>query len=267
MRLTAVLSLETNTPVPVPCVFMLHPSNGPGQLIESDELQTSRDLPLSEYEDVYGNRCLRVVIPAGPFSLESRIMADCVEGIEVDPEADFTLMENIPDDVLLFLLPSRYCEADRLGERARVLVEGCIPGYAQVETIRRWIHDHFVYAYGTTNSSTSAIDVLSSLTGVCRDYAHTGIALCRSLDIPARMVVGYLYDLKPMDLHAWWEAFVGGRWYSFDATQASPRGGRIVVAYGRDAADVAIATYFQDIVLTRLTVRVGASDLAGERHR
>jgi len=256
MRLTAVLSLKTNTPVPVPCVFMLHPSNGPGQLIESDELGTSGDLPLSEYEDVYGNRCLRVVIPAGPFSLESRITVDCAEEIDVDSAAEFTLMENIPDEVLLFLLPSRYCEADRLGMFARGLVEGYMPGYTQVDAIRQWIHDHFVYAYGVTNSSSSAMDVLSSLTGVCRDYAHVGIALCRSLDIPARMVVGYLYDLKPMDLHAWFEAFVGGRWYTFDATQAGPRGGRIVVAYGRDAADVAIATYFQDIMLTGLVVSV-----------
>jgi transglutaminase-like putative cysteine protease len=165
-------------------------------------------------------------------------------------------MEELPDTVLQFLLPSRYCEADQLGNKAWEIVKVASPGYAQVEIIRQWIHDHFQYAYGTTNGSTSAVDVIATGKGVCRDYAHTGIALCRSLDIPARMVVGYLYDLHPMDMHAWFQAYVGGRWFTFDATQTEPRGNRIVIAYGKDAADVAIATYFTNMMPMQVTVNV-----------
>jgi transglutaminase-like putative cysteine protease len=258
MRLTANLLVETNAPVDIPCVLMLQPRSGEGQIIVLDELNTSHPYPLKEYLDIYGNRCLRTVIPAGPFRLENRIIADCVDEIAVDGSAPFVLMEDIPDETLLYLLPSRYCEADLFGEKAREIVGSVAPGYQQVEKIRQFIFDRFEYAYGTTDSSSSAKDVLSSLKGVCRDYAHAGITLCRSLDIPARMVVGYLYDLKPMDFHAWFEAFVGDRWYTFDATQEAPRGNRIVVARGRDAADVAIATYFTDIGLTRLNVSVSA---------
>ena len=258
MRLTATLLMETDAAVPVPCILMLHPQNGEGQLIEGNEWQTSVPCPQREYVDVYGNRCLRTIIPAGPFRLESRIIANCADEIDVDPTAGFTLMDDLPDDVLQFILPSRYCQADLLGEKAREIVKDATPGYAQVATIRQWIYDGFEYAYGTTDSSTSAMEVIASRKGVCRDYAHAGIALCRSLDIPARMVVGYLYQLDPMDLHAWFQAYVGGSWFTFDATQARPRGNRIVIAYGKDAADVAIATYFIDIGLKQLKVSVQA---------
>jgi transglutaminase-like putative cysteine protease len=258
MRLIATLLLETNAMTSVPCTLMLHPQSGDGQIIEGNELRTSVPCPQKEYVDVYGNLCLRTIIPAGPFRLESRIIAYCTDEIDVDPSAGFTPMEELPDNVLQFLLPSRYCEADLLGDKAWEIVKDATPGYAQVEVIRQWIHDHFEYAYGTTNSSTSAKDAIASGKGVCRDYAHVGIALCRSLDIPARMVVGYLYDLNPMDLHAWFQAYVGGRWFTFDATQTWPRGNRIIIAYGKDAADVAIATYFANINLTHLSVNVYA---------
>jgi transglutaminase-like putative cysteine protease len=258
MHLAATLLLETDATTAVPCILMLHPQSGDGQIIEVNELKTSVPCPRREYVDVYGNLCLRTIIPAGPFRLESRIIASCADEIAVDPSAGFTPMEEIPDQVLQFLLPSRYCEADQLGNKAWEIVAAAAPGYAQVEAIRQWIHDHFEYAYGTTNSSTSAADVIASGKGVCRDYAHAGIALCRSLDIPARMVVGYLYDLNPMDLHAWWQAYIGGQWFTFDATQTAPRGNRIVIAYGKDAADVAIATYFANMMQMQIRVNVQA---------
>src|SRR5258708_3732356 len=258
MRLAATLLLETDSDYSIPCILMLHPKSGDGQVIEGIELQMAAPCPRKEYVDVYGNLCLRTVLPAGPFWLESRIVASCADEIAVDPSAGFTHMEELPDNVLQFLLPSRYCESDQLGYKAWEIVKNAAPGYTQVEMIRQWIHDHFEYAYGTTDSSTSAKDVIASGKGVCRDYAHAGIALCRSLDIPARMVVGYLYDLDPMDLHAWFQAYVGGRWFTFDATQTQPRGNRIVVAYGKDAADVAIATYFTNMRLTQLKVNVQA---------
>ena len=259
MRLTADLLLETNASDSVPCILMLHPQSGDGQVIEKNELKTSLPCPQREYMDVYGNLCLRTMIPAGPFRLENNIVAVCEDEIEVDRAAAFMLMQDLPDDVLQFTLPSRYCESDLLGEKARGIA-GVATGYEQVESIRSWIHDNFEYAYGTTDSSTSARDVLNTRKGVCRDYAHAGIALCRSLDIPARMVVGYLYGLKPMDMHAWFQAYLGGRWFTFDATQEEPKGNRIVIAYGKDAADVAIATYFTNIELTRFEVSVRVAD-------
>jgi transglutaminase-like putative cysteine protease len=259
MLLTADLRLETNTVTPVPCILMLRPQSGAAQSILQNELHTSVPCTLREYADSYGNTCMRTVIPAGPFRLDSHIVADCSNEIDVHPTAPFVPMEELPDQVLQFVLPSRYCEADMLVEKALEITGREMPGYPKVEAIRQWIRDHFQYAYGTTNSSSSARDVIASGTGVCRDYAHAGIALCRSLDIPARMVVGYLYQLSPMDLHAWFEAFVGGRWYTFDATQDRPRGNRIIIAYGRDAADVAIATYFTDIGVMHLEVDVQVS--------
>jgi transglutaminase-like putative cysteine protease len=258
MRLSANLSLETNSLDPVPCIFMLHPQSAPGQGIESNELKTSVPCTFIAYTDLYGNLCQRTTVPAGLFVLESRIVATCADEIAVDPEASFTPMEEIPSNVLQFLLPSRYCEADRVGVKAREITAMVSTAYNQVDAIRQWIHDNFKYVYGTTDSSTSAVDVLASKIGVCRDYAHAGIALSRSMNIPARMAVGYLFGLIPMDLHAWFEAYVGGRWYTFDATQDRPRGDRIVVAYGRDAADVAITTCLGNMNLTRLEVSVNA---------
>jgi transglutaminase-like putative cysteine protease len=256
MLLTADLCLETNATTPVPCILMVRPQSGSAQSILQNDLHTSVPCTLREYADTYGNTCLRTIIPAGAFRLDSHIVADCSSEIDVHPTAPFVPMEELPDQVLPFILPSRYCEADLLGDVAKEIAGGAAPGYPKVEAIRQWIHDHFQHVYGTTNSSSSARDVIASGIGVCRDYAHAGIALCRSLDIPARMVVGYLYQLNPMDLHAWFEAFVGGRWYTFDATQDRPRGNRIIIAYGRDAADVAIATYFADLGLMQLKVNV-----------
>ena len=159
-----------------------------------------------------------------------------------------------------FLLPSRYCESDKLSELANEVVDGVVSGYDQAEAIRNWIHTNLEYRYGTSNASTSAKDTADAMVGVCRDFTHLGVSLCRSLNIPARMVVGYLYQLDPMDLHAWFEAFIGGRWYTFDATQHEPRGGRVVVAYGRDAADVSFTTQFGPAQLTNMQVSVELAD-------
>jgi transglutaminase-like putative cysteine protease len=154
---------------------------------------------------------------------------------------------------------SRYCQSDLLGDLANQIVAGIEPAYDQVEAIRQWIYTHIEYRYDTSNASTSALETEKMRTGVCRDFVHLGLALCRSLTIPARMVVGYLYQLEPMDMHAWFEAFVGDRWYTFDPTQPQPRGNRIAIAYGRDAADVALATQFGLVNLTEMAVWVNPS--------
>ena len=169
---------------------------------------------------------------------------DTADEIDVDITAPRVPIDEVPDWALQFLLPSRYCPSDRLAQRAQQIVAEAAPGYAQVEAIRAWIHRNIEYRYGVSDACTDACETLREGAGVCRDYSHVAIALCRSLAIPARMVVGYLYRLDPMDLHAWFEAYLGGRWYTFDATQREPRGGRVVLGYGRDAADVAFLSNY-----------------------
>jgi transglutaminase-like putative cysteine protease len=160
------------------------------------------------------------------------------------PGAYFVEVQNLPDAVLSYLLPSRYCESDRFGDLARAITERMQPGYDQVRAICDWTRANVAYRPGSSILPLSAVEVAERHEGVCRDLAHLGVAMCRSISIPARLVVGFLHGLEPMDLHAWFEAYVGGRWYIFDPTQYRPAGGRVAVAYGRDAADVAIYHLF-----------------------
>jgi transglutaminase-like putative cysteine protease len=150
----------------------------------------------------------------------------------------------LPNAVLGYLLPSRYCESERFNQMASEITSGQQLGYDQVASIVSWLRDNVAYEPGSSDTPISATEVNTRRVGVCRDLAHLGIALCRSLSIPARMVVGYLHQLEPMDLHAWFEAYVGHRWYSFDATQSDLNRGYVAVGYGRDSADVAIYTQF-----------------------
>jgi transglutaminase-like putative cysteine protease len=166
------------------------------------------------------------------------------DGVDQAPGAPFVEIQYLPDAVLSYLLPSRYCESDRFGQMAAEITAGWQPGYDQVAAILQWLRSSIRYVPGSSDFPISAIEVNARQSGVCRDLSHLGIALCRGLSIPARMVVGYLYGLEPMDLHAWFEAYVGGRWYTFDATQSEPRGGYVAIGYGRDAADVAVYSQF-----------------------
>jgi transglutaminase-like putative cysteine protease len=197
-----------------------------------------------------------MVAPARRFTIRAEAIVDVADTIEVAKHAPLTSPEELPDAVLQFLLPSRYCPSDTMFTMAREVSHTRRPGYDQVEAIRAWIHDHIEYRYGVSDSSTSAADTVRDGAGVCRDFAHVGMSLCRAVSIPARMVVGYLYELDPMDLHAWFEAYVGNRWYTFDATQDKPRGGRIAVAYGRDAADVALITELGELTTKDMRVWV-----------
>ncbi|MEM8804436.1 MAG: transglutaminase family protein [Cyanobacteria bacterium P01_G01_bin.38] len=258
MRLTAGCQLNFEAQALSPLILMLRPRSGASQTIIADQWQIEPNLPTIEYFDLYGNVCDRLLVPPGKFQITATVTADTADTIDVNSSAAFVPVQSLPDDVLHFLLPSRYCQADLLGELANEIVAGIDSGYDQVEAIRCWIHDHIDYQYETSDASTSAIDTQETRQGVCRDFVHLGMALCRSLTIPARMVVGYLYQLEPMDLHAWFEAFVGNRWYTFDATQAEPRGNRIAIAYGRDAADVALANQFGLLTLTNMQVWVKA---------
>ena len=256
MQLFAGCEISMDASAPTPVILMLKPRSGLGQWVFREEYMLEPNVPVVEYTDSYGNLCQRLVVPQGSFHVRTTASVATADQIDVQPGAPFVIVQNLPDNVLDFLLPSRYCQSDRLGDLATEIVVDSQPGYDQVEAIRRWIQANVEYRYGTSDASTSAVDTAQQRVGVCRDFSHLGIALCRSLNIPARMVVGYLYLLEPMDLHAWFEAFVGDRWYTFDATQEQPRGNRIAIAYGRDAADVALATQFGPLQITQMQVWV-----------
>lgn len=235
--------------VPIPFVLMLRPRSGSQQWIAREEYRLEPSVPVFEFTDDYGNLCQRLIATPGAFAV--RTTADVMTADHVDQAygAPFVEIQNLPDPVLSYLLPSRYCESDRFHQMASEITAGQVLGYDQVAAIVTWLRNTIRFRPGSSDIPVSAAEVNASQVGVCRDFAHLGITLCRSLSIPARMVVGYLYGLEPMDLHAWFEAYVGGRWYTFDATQAELKGGYVAVGYGRDAADVAVYNQFGPAVV------------------
>ena len=256
MILDASCQLDYQTLEDVPAIFMLRPRSGWAQWIIREEFQIRPQVPIVEFTDVYGNLCQRVVMPRGDFHLSVRYRADVADSVEESPHEPLTDVQNLPPELMHYLLPSRYCQSDQLSGLAASIV-GPLPNtFERVSSIRTWIHQNIMAAPGSSDSSTSAVDTAATRRGVCRDFAHLGIALCRAINVPARMVVGFLHELYPMDLHAWFEVYIGERWFTFDATETRTRGGRIVVAYGRDAADVALATLFGAFNLQNMEVRV-----------
>ncbi len=244
MWLKTCCQLEFEIETPTPFILMLRPRSGEQQWIASEEYLISPTIPVFEFTDDFGNLCQRLVAPAGHFSIATSAQIMTADSIDTQPGGTFVNVQALPDSVLKYLLPSRYCESDRFNQLAREITADQCPGYDQVAQIKRWLQSSIRYQSDTGLLPRSAVEVNQAQIGVCRDFAHLGIALCRSLSIPARMVVGYLHQLEPMELHAWFEAFVAGRWYTFDATQHSKKGGYVTVGYGRDAADVAIYNQF-----------------------
>lgn len=245
MRLVASCHLDFTITHDTPFMLMLRPRSGLNQWIAREEYRLYPTVPVFEFTDTYGNLCQRMTGPVGEFSIRTSAEVVTSDFIDRAPGAPFFEIQNLPDDVLSYLLPSRYCESDRCHDLAVSIAGDALPGYDQVAAIERWLRETIVYRPGESVFPISALEVYNRGSGgVCRDLSHLGIALCRGLSIPARMVVGYLHGLVPMDLHAWFEAYVGGRWYTFDATQTQLRGGYIAIGYGRDAADVAIYTLF-----------------------
>lgn len=259
MRLSAGCQLLFEATDCSSLVVMLRPRSGPGQRVVREFNEFDPDTLATDFVDSHGNLCQRLLVAPGSFQIESAVTVETADCIDLAPGAPFVPVHELPEYALPFLLPSRYCQSDLLGELAQTIVAGQAFAYDQVEAIRGWIHSNVQYCYGTSNASTSALDTVNTRVGVCRDFVHLAIALCRNLSIPARMVVGYLHQLEPMDLHAWFEAYVGGRWYVFDPTQAQPRGNRIAIAYGKDAADVALASQFGPVDLVEMKVWVEAA--------
>jgi len=250
MRVRASCDIELHLEVETPLLLMLRPRGGPSQRITSESFSFSHEVPVDDYTDMFGNLCQRVVAPAVEFEIHTSVEAETVGAMATAPGAPFISVQDLPLDVLCYMVPTRYCESDRLGDLARQVVGDALLGYDQVATISDWIKREVAYRPGTGESQLTADEVRRQGFGVCRDLAHLGIAMCRSISIPARMVVGYLAGLEPMDLHAWFEAYVGDRWYTFDPTQETLDNPRIAIAVGRDAADVAIYHQFGPLPIT-----------------
>jgi len=241
-------------------VLMLRPRSDARQWVAAEEYQLSPSLRVVEFTDSYNNLCQRLVAPVGDFHI--RTSADVLVS-QVQPSTDtagFVEVPTLPEQVLNYLLPSRYCESDRFGDMAMEIVGDNSLGYAQVNALAEWVRKNISYVPLSSTYPVSATEVNRRGEGVCRDLAHIGIALCRALCIPARMVVGYLYQLEPMDSHAWFEAFDGDEWHTFDPTFAHGLNLRIAVAHGRDAADVAIYNQYGPLLLPN-AMHVGVDKL------
>ncbi|HEY3697172.1 transglutaminase family protein [Phenylobacterium sp.] len=248
---------------PAPTLLMLclsvHPTRR-AALETPDVLLTAPYVPVRQYIDGFGNICSRVMAPAGRFVLSADfIIHDSGQVDDFAPSAAETPVEYLPDDVLVYLLGSRYCETDKLSDIAWSLFAHTTPGWARVQTITDFVHNHIVFGYEHARPTKGAHEAYVERTGVCRDYAHLAVAFCRAMNIPARYCTGYLGDIGvpivgEMDFSAWFEVYLDGRWYAFDARNNRPRIGRVLIARGRDATDVAISNAFGEATLVGFKV-------------
>ena len=237
----------------------------PGQRVRCESITLEPAVQFDEFCDATGaNRLLRVNVEPGHFSIRYLAAVD-LDAPAIDPSADRTPLTVLPPAVIPYVLASRYCEAEALFALACGEFGNIAPGYAQVEAVCRWIRGNIAYRVGTSSPATTARDVLANRTGICRDFAHLAIALCRALNIPARFVTGYTrYEDPPQDFHAVFEAYLGGRWQLFDPTELAPIDSIVRIGTGRDAADVAFATLFGTARLRRLSPLVEPSDSAAQ---
>jgi len=252
MKLRIGYELQYEFPQPTPAILMLNVHfTRVSDLVAPDHIVVRPSVTLSGYRDGFGNWCNRLVAPAGRVVISAdSVISDGGEPDPVVPDARQVPVEELPEETLVFLLASRFCDSDRLLDLAWSLFGTAKPGWARVQAICDFAHQHIVFGYEHARVSRTASDAYQERRGVCRDYAHLAVAFCRALNIPARYCTGYLGDVgtpppyPPGDFAAWFEAYLGGQWYTFDPRNNVPRIGRILVARGRDAADVAIATTF-----------------------
>jgi len=252
MLIRAGYQIALYCPAATPLVALLsvHPSRAK-DLRTPYEIRDGRNGRMQSFTDQSGNIVTRTTAPAGTLTLSTDfVIEDSGLPDAVCPDAPEVPVDRLPDDTLKFLMPSRYCETDRLSELAWSLFGSTPRGWGRVQSIVQYVHEHIRFGYEYASSTRSAWDALQDRVGVCRDFAHLAVALCRCMNIPARYCTGYLGDIgvppadSPMDFSAWFEAYLGDSWYTFDARHNIPRIGRVVMAKGRDAADVAITTTF-----------------------
>ncbi len=262
MQIDVGYELIYKLPQPTPMILMLniHYSRA-SDIVTPDHLTVDPPAPVSAYRDGFGNWCTRIVAPAGRVRLAARArVRDSGLPDIIVPSAGQHPVEHLPEETLVFLLGSRYCETDRLSEIAWSLFGGVTPGWARVQAICDYVHNHIAFGYEHARATKTAWEAFNERRGVCRDYAHLAVAFCRCMNIPARYCTGYLGDMGTpppygvMDFAAWFEVYIGGAWCTFDARNNIPRIGRVLLARGRDAADVAIATTFGPNVLEGFTV-------------
>jgi transglutaminase-like putative cysteine protease len=247
--------------VATPAVLQVKARDLDGVSVVRHEWDTEPDLRIRHYVDVYGNPCVRVVLPAGVSTLRYEALALVPDAAEAaDEDAPELPPEELPDDVLLYTLPSRYCLPDMLGDEAWSRFGAVPTGYRRVREICTYVNDHLTFEYGSSSPQSTAVDVNLSGFGVCRDFTHLAISFCRALNIPARYVFGYLPDMDvpidpaPMDFSAWMEVWLGGQWWTFDPRHNATRKGRVLIGRGRDASDVAMVTTFGAPQLDSMTV-------------
>jgi len=260
LTLSVGYDLIYECPQPTPMMLMLHIHHvRAADMIEPDLMHADPFIPAVPYRDGFGNWCTRILAPAGRLRLSARaLLRDSGEPDPVALAAEQHPVEELPDDVIVYLLGSRYCETDRLTEVAWDLFGRGPSGAARVQAICDYVHRQITFNYQDARATRTAWDAMQERKGVCRDYAHLAVALCRCMNIPARYCTGYLTDIGvepgPMDFAAWFEAYIGGQWHTFDARNNTPRIGRVLMARGRDATDVAISNTFGPNTLTGFTV-------------
>lgn len=262
MRISAGCQITYDCPQPTPMLLMVspHPSREP-TLIEPNQVTFDPPIPSTEYHDSFGNLCTRIVAPAGRLTISTKLLVtDTGRPDPVTPTATQRPVEQLPDPMLIYLLGSRYCDTDRLSDVAWSLFGHYPAGWARAQAICEYVHQRITFGYEHARATRTASEAMSEQRGVCRDYAHLAVTLSRCLNIPARYCTGYLGDIGvpppygPMDFAAWYEVFLDDRWHTFDARNLVPRIGRILMARGRDATDVAIATTFGQCTLVGFNV-------------
>jgi transglutaminase-like putative cysteine protease len=248
-------------PGPTPTIWQVRPRPDGTHWLLSHMWNTVPPLPVSSYIDVYGNLCDRLMLVEGENTLRYDATVEVPSGFdEWDKDAPQLPIESLPDDALVYLLPSRFCLSDLLHDQAWELFGSAAPGFARVQAVCDWVHENVTFQAGASTPTTTAVDVWQSRVGVCRDFTQLGLTFCRSLNIPARYVFGYLPDIgvppaaEPMDFCAWFEAYLGDRWWTFDPRNNVPRAGRVLIGRGRDALDVAMVTTYGGAVLETMQV-------------
>jgi len=251
--------------IPTPVVFQVEPIESPLISIEGARWNAVPAAQTHSYTDLYGNSCVRAVLPAGRSTIGYHAVATVPDATEdTDEDAPEIAPDALPDHTLVYTLPSRYCLPDVLGDESWARFGGLPPGYRRVQAICDYVHGYLTFQYGSSTAMSSAVDVNLAGLGVCRDFTHLAISFCRALNIPARYVFGYLPfadtgpdsgDPAPMDFAAWMEVWLGSRWWTFDPRNNTGRKGRVVIGRGRDATDVAMATTFGGPFLESMVVQ------------
>jgi transglutaminase-like putative cysteine protease len=262
MQIRVGYELIYECPQPTPMILMLNIHfTRVSDLLIADHIITSPPTPITAYRDGFGNWCSRIVAPPGDIRISTdALVNDSGLPDGVDLFAPQHAVEDLPAETLVFLLGSRYCETDRLSETAWALFGQTPTGWPRVQAICDFVHGHITFGYQHARATRTALEAFNERMGVCRDYTHLAIAFCRCMNIPARYCTGYLGDIgvpaspDPMDFSAWFEAYLGGRWHTFDPRNNIPRVGRVLIAQGRDAADVPLSNAFGRNVLKSFQV-------------